>query len=174
MGRPRLGNLHTHRPRRPPDPHDPPGVLGVLGSRATPPRARETKAGGRPPESHRREARPGKPKESVSLEPNSSSTRVPWQAVSRASSTSLLPQIRPDNRANSVTGDRRAPSAGRGAGLPRLLISTLQKPAPSGGRSSRPNPARGDAPPARLPTCSRPSRGPPAPASAGPAAASPL
>lgn len=113
-----------------------PRVLGNLGSRATPPRVRETKAGGRPPESHRWEARPGKPIESLSLEPNSSAATESH----RASSTSRFLWPRSDNRANSVTGDRRAPSAGLGAGLPRL-ISTPQKPGPSGGRSSRPCPA---------------------------------
>lgn len=59
-----------------PDPPRPPAraLLGNLGSpRATPPRVGETKAGGRPPESHRWEARPGKPMESLSLEPSSSS-----------------------------------------------------------------------------------------------------
>lgn len=74
VGRPPHRNLHTHRPRRPPDPHDP---LGARHPRLPLDIVRKTKAGGRPPEIHRREARPGKPNESVSLEPNSSSTRVP-------------------------------------------------------------------------------------------------
>lgn len=49
-----------------------PGVFGNLGSRLAPPGVRETKAGRRPPESRRREARSGKPRARVSLEPNSS------------------------------------------------------------------------------------------------------
>lgn len=192
MGRPRHRNLHTHGPRNPPTP-DPPRPPGCPATKAPARLLREAgrqKRAGDPPPSPPRatagKARPGKPIESLSL-PRAQLLRrrgVPQQPLSRASSTSLFLRPRPDNKANSVPGDRSAASGGGlRAGLaggsaplsrsrPRVAAAAPGPARPrAGGRAPRP-------PPHLQPAAPRgrggPSRGPRATAGAGRAPASPL
>lgn len=158
MGRPRHGNLHTHGPRNPPGSPTTPGQ-GAAGQPRLPARhsseSRGDKSGratsGEPPLGSSPRETDGEPLPRAQLLLRHP---VPQQSVSRASSTSLFLRPRPDNRANSVSGDRGAPAWQQGSpGLSQLSRSR----SPSGGRGSRPRPARVGAPP--RPTCSRPRAG---------------
>lgn len=151
VGRPRHRNLHTHGPRNPPGSPTTPGQ-GAARQPRLPARhsseSRGDKSGratsGEPPLGSSPRETDGEPLPRAQLLLRHP---VPQQSVSRASSTSLFLRPRPDNRANSVSGDRGAPAWQQGSpGLSQLARSR----SPSGGRGSRPRPrpTRVGAPPA--------------------------
>lgn len=179
VGKPRHRNLHTHGPRNPPGSPTTPGQ-GAARQPRLPARHSSESQGDKSGRATSGEPALGSSPRETDGEPLPRAQLllrhpVPQQSVSRASSTSLFLRPQPDNRANSVSGDRGAPAWQQAR---RVYLNSPEAGPRVAAAAPDPGPRGWARPPPHLQPAARGAARakprPRAPASGGPAPASPL